>query len=320
MDDQADPKQPTQAHPKHILDWMNERFPFAGAIGFFTLFLTTLVVARGTLENTEIHLYLRDILGALAVWSFFLVVRIFDEHKDYEEDILNHPGRVLQSGQITLAHLKVMAGVSIAAQLTFSIWVDKGIGPAVYSWLIMFGWTCLMGKEFFCGEWLEKRLTLYAFSHMLVTPMAIWWMANLALPGTTATPELITMMILAFISGFTFEITRKTRGPEEERPTVDSYSKIFGTRGSALVVMGLASLMLAAQYWLVNLIHPANIGIAYSILLLGWILSMFTLFKFIKAPTLKGRENNEKLVALSMLIGYGVIIGSGIATHGLAFG
>lgn len=308
---------------KRIVAWMNERFPFANALLFFILYLTSAAVARTALDH-EIKISLFDVINCLLTWGLFLVIRVFDEHKDYEEDVLNHPQRVLQSGLITLKHLKVLASISIAAQLLFSFHLDSyTLGSATISWLMMFTYLCLMGAEFFCGSWLEKRLTLYAFSHMLIMPLIVFWLANIATPSddirNVFTPSLYAMMLLAFVSGFCFEIARKTRGPEEERETVDSYSKIFGTKGSAYVVMGLITGMLFSQALLLFFLGIEAMW-AYGIALIAtYILAIKQVASFVAAPNLKGREKNEAAIAINMLVGYLVIIIAVLVNNGIAW-
>lgn len=313
----------TDSLTKRIIAWMNERFPFPNAILFFILYLTSAIVARAMLD-TEIQLSFIDLVNCIITWGLFLVIRIFDEHKDYDLDVLNHPQRVLQSGLITLTHLKVLAAISITAQLIFSLYLDSfTLGGATISWLIMFGYLCLMGVEFFCGEWLEKRLTLYAFSHMMIMPLIVFWMANIALPGSEPqailTSSLFIMMLLAFVSGFCFEIARKTRGPEEERDTVDSYSKIFGTKGSAYVVMGLITGMLISQVVLLTSLD-VNLIWAYGIaLLVTYALAIKQVLAFIAKPSLKEREKNEAAIGINMLFGYLVIIIAALVNNGVAW-
>jgi 4-hydroxybenzoate polyprenyltransferase len=309
--------------PKRIIAWMNERFPFANALLFFVVYLTSASVARSVSEQ-EIHFSLMDVLVCLITWSFFLVIRIFDEHKDYEQDVINHPQRVLQSGLITLSHLKVLAFISVAAQLLFSVYSDGfTLGSATLSWLILFGYLCLMGAEFFCGEWLEKRLALYAFTHMMIMPLIVFWLANLAVPSETLTHVLTTplfiMMLLAFVSGFCFEIARKTRGPEEERDTVDSYSKIFGTKGSAYVVMALIAAMLVCQILLLNSMQITHLWVYSLILITTFALAIKQVFSFVSAPSLKAREKNEAVIAINMLIGYLVVIVAACVSNGIAW-
>jgi len=302
---------------------MDERFPFANALLFFILYLTSAAVARSVLDQ-EVKISLIDVISCLVTWGLFLVIRVFDEHKDYQQDVLNHPQRVLQSGLITLKHLKIMAIIAITAQVLFSLYLDDfSIGGATISWLIMFTYLCLMGAEFFCGEWLEKRLTLYAFSHMMIMPLTVFWLANLATPSvdvtSVLTPSLYVMMLLAFVSGFCFEIARKTRGPEEERDTVDSYSKIFGTKGSAYVVMALVSTMLVSQVLLLLSIDVNYIW-AYCIALVAtYILAIKQVFSFVAEPSLKGREKNEAAIAINMLVGYLVVIIAVLVSNGIAW-
>ncbi len=125
-------------------------------------------------------------------------------------------------------------------------------------------------------------------------------------------------MLLAFVSGFAFEITRKTRGPEEERETVDSYSKIFGAKGAARIVIVLVIVMVAIQAYLVYAVG----GLSYwpALLVLGGVLSaaLKSLFAFIAEPSLAGREKNELTMALATLVGYLVLVISLYVSRGLA--
>jgi 4-hydroxybenzoate polyprenyltransferase len=308
---------------KRIIAWMDERFPFTNALLFFILYLTSAAVARSALDQ-EVKVSLLDLVNCLITWGLFLVIRVFDEHKDYELDVLNHPKRILQSGLITLKHLKILASIAIIAQVAFSLHLDNyTLGSATLSWIIMFTYLCLMGVEFFCGAWLEKRLTLYAFSHMMIMPLIVFWLANIATPSTdishVLTPSLYVMMLLAFVSGFCFEIARKTRGPEEERETVDSYSKIFGTQGSAYVVMALVTGMLLSQALLLFFLGIETIW-AYGIALcVTYVLAIKQVVSFVAAPSLKGREKNEALIAVNMLVGYLVIIVAILVNNGISW-
>ncbi|RZU48200.1 4-hydroxybenzoate polyprenyltransferase [Fluviicoccus keumensis] len=302
--------------PARFMAWVHQRFALPNALLFFILYITAAVVARAA-AGGEIALGGLDVLACVVTWSFFLLLRVFDEHKDYELDCKNHPTRVLQSGLITLDHLKIVGGVTLVLQLGFSLARDGGFGPTMIAWSAMFAWTCLMGKEFFIEEWLNKHLTWYAVSHMLVMPLIVWWLANMAVPGVTLTPQLEALMLLAFISGFCFEITRKTKGPEEERDTIESYSRIFGTQGSAMVVMGLVTAMVVNQIWLINLLSPEKFPIWSGVVLgLFWLMGMKQLLAFTKAPSTEGREKNEKSVALTLLAGYAVVIGVVLSLHG----
>ncbi|OUS04684.1 prenyltransferase [Gammaproteobacteria bacterium 42_54_T18] len=317
MNDQTTPLSLENPLGKRLLAWAKERFPLANGILCIVLYITAALVGRHLENSGPVSISFVDIVGALLCWSFFLVLRVFDEHKDYELDVKNHPQRVLQSGLITLGHLKVVGVVAILLQFAWSVYLDKGLGSVTTAWLIMFGWACLMGKEFFCGEWLEKRLVLYAFSHMLIMPLIMWWLVQMGQPSANVVALIITLGALFFVSGFAFEITRKTRGPDEERETVDSYSKIFGAKGSALVVLILILTMVVLQYYVVTQISSSTFWVGAVFLLAGLLISLVSLSKFLKQPSLVGRERNEKAVAMTMLFGYGVVIAEVISENGV---
>ncbi|MET1076635.1 MAG: UbiA family prenyltransferase [Pseudomonas sp.] len=303
--------------PSRFLAWLKERFPFANALLFFILYLATATVVRAG-QTGSLEVSLRDLIGCLVTWSFFLLLRVLDEHKDYQLDCHNHPQRVLQSGLISLRHLKVAGVLAVLAQGLWSLWLDQGIGQVTLAWVALLAWTGLMAKEFFIHDWLNRHLTWYAVSHMLVMPLVVWWLANLAAPGCTLSLELQAMMALAFVSGFCFEITRKTKGPEEERDSIESYSRIFGTRSSAVLVVVLVSLMLLNQLWLLRLLVNGWPVWAVLVLVAAYALALRQLFAFIRTPSAALRGKNEALVALTMLAGYAVLIATVALDHGLS--
>lgn len=287
---------------------MDERFPFKNMPAWVVWYLLAAVIARYTVDQEYLTLGLHDVVGALITSSFFLLLRVFDEHKDYELDCHNHPERVLQSGLITLWHLKVIGFLCIIAELIWALHLDSGVGVVTISWVVMFGYSLLMAKEFFVGEWLEKRLVLYALSHQIIIPMTIWWTCVMGAPEAEPGMIIYWLMGLSFATGMTLEIVRKTRGPEEERDTVDSYSKVFGTQGSAYVVLVLATFMLLQMLAISGFIVSDSFYIGFSLIFLAYAFVLYNVLGFIRAPSLRGREKNEVACALFMLIGYLVLI------------
>ena len=274
---------------------------------FVILYLTCVVLARHSFGG--IALSAVDLIGALVCWSYFLLLRIFDEHKDYQLDLLNHPQRILQSGLIRLFHLRLLAAVAISAQLVWSLYADDWqLRAATLAWMLAFTWTLLMGKEFFCGAWLERHLTLYAFSHMLVMPLIVWWLLNLGASGVALSGNSILLMLIAFVSGFCFEITRKTRGSDEERDSVDSYSRIYGSKGAANIIIFLLLTLSVLQATLIERLHGTLPWLAMAAIASMTALAVAGLMAYRRTATMAARETNEKRVALLMLTGYLCII------------
>ena len=61
---------------------MHERFPLENAVLFVVLYVAALSVGRTLTTTGPITWTLIDALAFVAVWSFFLMLRVFDEHKD----------------------------------------------------------------------------------------------------------------------------------------------------------------------------------------------------------------------------------------------
>jgi 4-hydroxybenzoate polyprenyltransferase len=289
--------------------WMMERFPPDHWVMFFVMYATAVVTGRFLSGSGAMTLGWMDLLGFAAAWSFFLMLRVFDEHKDYELDLHNHPERVLQSGRVTLGHLKALGVLAIATQAGVSVFLDEGVGSVTTLWVLVIVWSSLMAKEFFIGAWLEKRLVLYALSHMVVMPMALVWMAQMG-AGSAELPETIGLLAgLSFLSGAAFEVTRKAKGAEEERETIESYSRILGVRGAAVTVL---LLLTGSTAVLALLIRGAFDGAAGWLWYLGLVAILvppfFSLLRYMGTATAKTRKANEAAVGLAMLASYGILI------------
>jgi len=311
---------PDSALPIRLAAWASERFPMANAVLFLVLYIAAVAFGRALTTEGPVRLDLMDGAGFFAAWSFFLMLRVFDEHKDYELDCQNHPQRVLQSGRVSLGHLKLLGIAAIVCQAGSSLWLDEGLGLVSRSWAVVMLWSALMAREFFVGPWLEKRLVLYALSHMLVMPMAMVWMAQVG-AGDQRLPAAVGLLAaLSFLSGAAFEVTRKSRGADEERPTVASYSQVLGPGGAAATVFGL----LAVGTLLLGAMIQQTLGDHSSP---GWFLALAallllpgaSLLRYGRGPTEGARKLNEALVGLNMLASYGLLVAATVVARGLTW-
>ena len=284
---------------KNFVAYLQERFPPVNMLLFVILFFT--VYSISSLSPTAAPLRGVAWGGVVAVVSFFFRLRVFDEIKDYQLDALNHPQRVLQSGRVTLPQLMRVALVGTAIELVWS--VTMGTAAAV-AWVAAVGYSLLMRYEFFVGEWLQKRLLLYAASHMLIMPLVIAWIWLAFNP--TLSIHVGLLAALSLLAGFSFEIARKIHAPAAERVTVDSYSKAIGYQASiALVVLlllagavvqGQLLLAVAARFWAFAVLGGSFLAtlVAYGIVLTNP-----------REPALRKAELG---VSLFMLISYVTII------------
>ncbi|MEE2786228.1 MAG: prenyltransferase [Myxococcota bacterium] len=304
-----------------LFAWANERFPASNAVLFVVLYGAALLYGRSLNTDGPLSMSGFDLLGFAAVWSFFLMLRIFDEHKDYDLDCVNHPDRVLQSGLIRLSHLKVLCGLAICIQAAYGLIADGGLGPITFAWIAVMAWSSLMAVEFFCGAWLEKRLVLYALSHMLVMPIALLWMVQMGAGHAPLNPDVGWLAGLSFLSGAAFEITRKLKAPEDERPTVDSYTKVMGLSLAPLVVLCLLGGETAFLMILACLVFGGILSSGWYLALAAPMLpAIWALLRFRRAPSASRAKMSEGAVALTMLSGY-VLLSAALVIHrGLEWG
>ena len=303
-----------------ILAWMGERFPFANIIGVALIWAAALAWGRALIVPGPVPVHARDAVGAIAAVAFFLMLRIFDEHKDYATDCLAHPDRVLQRGLITLRHLKMIGALAIAWQLGASILTDGGAGPVTRAWIVAFVWSLLMAKEFFVRDWLRPRLVLYALSHMVVMPLAVFWMIRMSTGAATSLPASIWMLpLVSYLTGFAFEIARKLKAPADERDNVDSYTKALGTRRAPAiltVVLTLAAIGFAGIFAVVA--DGWTVVFADALLAGVLLMTVKALLRFRRNPAASTAKACESMVGLTVGVSHIVLLFVAMAARGIA--
>ena len=225
---------------KRLRAYLSERFPLFGHVLLIISYYSSNQFLAKALVNPGVPMQytLLSALGALTLLFFFFHLRVFDEHKDFEEDSRFHPHRVLQRGVITLADLRVLAAIALVLEVALSL--AAGRAPFV-AWIFPFLFSLLMLREFFAADWLRRHFLVYATSHMLLMPLLslmIFSFATQRYPWE-APPLFWLYAFVGFFVTFNVEVSRKIRAPQDEVEGLDSYSKIFGTYGAAWIVLGL---------------------------------------------------------------------------------
>ncbi len=287
--------------------WIDERFPPVQGILFLTLYALALLSGRAFAEPGALAVGLRDLVGFLGFYAFFLLLRIVDEHKDFEADGRNFPRRVLQRGLIGLADLRWIGAAAFVLPGAVSLWLDGGFGAVTGLWLAVIVWGTLAAVEFFAGAFLRPRLVLYAAVHMLIMPLVVAWAMAVGSPKVPL-GGLALLAALAYCSGFVFEIGRKIKAPEDERETVDSYSRRFGPRGAARVMVALlvaANALLAVLVWRFGGgAAPVVAGLLAALLAVGSVAAM----GFSARPTRRRAKRLETSAVGTVLAGYLLVI------------
>ncbi len=171
--------------------------------------------------------------------AFFFKLRLYDEIKDYELDLVINPTRPLARGLVKHSDLYTGIAACIVAELAF--FGARGMAGLVGISLAI-AYSLLMYKEFFIRERIRPHLTTYAISHTVVSGML-----SLALVAAMSGEYPWAMSRPAYLFALNswclfniFEFGRKTFASSEERDGVESYSKIFGRFGAVALVLSMA--------------------------------------------------------------------------------
>jgi hypothetical protein len=226
--------------PRRLAAYLAERFPVLGhGLLIAAYYSSNQFLARAlTQPGRPMHYDVTSLLGAVTLFCFFFHLRVFDEHKDYAEDMIHHPDRVLQRGVITLRDLKLLGGIAIVIEIALA--AVRGL-PALAAWGIAFVFSLLMLKEFFVRDWLKRHFLVYATSHMLLMPLLSLMVFSFATgrwPWEAPGWYLVYSWVGFFVT-FNWEVSRKIRAPEDEREGVETYTRIFGTYGAAYIVLAI---------------------------------------------------------------------------------
>ncbi len=207
-------------------------------------------------------------VAAVVCLLLFLQLRIADEHKDHEDDCRWRPERAVPRGLVSLAELRWLGLAAAVIQVAATTLLDWRLVPVL---LLVWGWMALMSVEFFVPAWLKARPILYMVSHMAVMPLiALYAVACGARSAVTGSPAVAAFLALAFLNGVVLEIARKSWALCDEREGVETYSRLWGPRRSATVVviagLGSAGLALAVQAllglsWGFSLVVLAGLGL-----------------------------------------------------------
>lgn len=247
-------------------------FPLSSFIGSI---LTAVAVQLTYLRLFDIKLpsLFQLILPGLVLTSISLLIRIMDEFKDYQDDLINFPNRPLPSGRVFKKDLHFLAGVCIFIVLLLSL---SSLKLLLWSFITL-GFTFLMLKWFFIENVMRKSLPLAFLSHH---PIVLFNFTYLLIACSEVDPRVDlskVFYILPICLIFTnWEITRKIRAPEQET-SYTTYSKIWGPRFAISIAIMIQLVFTSTVFLILNTLESS-----FLILCLFAMTQLFLIFPSLK--------------------------------------
>ena len=219
--------------------YQKERFPVATyGIYIFSIVFGTFCFAIDKTYNPNWIMFLP--MFAVAFLQF-LMVRIVDEFKDYEEDAKYRPYRPVPRGLVTLKELGILGGICAAVQVGITAILNlKGLIFLGLVWLF-FG---VMSKSFFIKKLVDKHILLEVTLDELLMPILVLYLSTFV---TSISVKLIPFLILSYLGSWIVEIARKVRCKEDEEEGVKTYTAVFGIPAATMIVVILEALIMIMQ-------------------------------------------------------------------------
>jgi 4-hydroxybenzoate polyprenyltransferase len=237
---------------KRFYLYQKERFPIAGyavLVGAFSFSAISYSrICRGETGFVDWKTFL---VGIFTTISLFLLVRIFDEFKDAEDDAKYRKELPVPRGLVSLRELGILGAVLIILQIVVNlIFFPK----MLLIYFIIIAYLALMGKEFFIASWLKKHQFWYVVSHMFIIPLIDIYASGLdwLLAGVSAPAGLLFFFAVSYMNGIVLEIGRKIRIPEKEAHGVLTYTSMLGINRAVI-------------YWIIVLFVTLSLSVAASV-------------------------------------------------------
>jgi 4-hydroxybenzoate polyprenyltransferase len=228
------------------LTYLKERFPFSTyvlLVGGFTF--SGLYLAGGALKEN---------LSALSFsfWGlmiFFALLRLMDELKDYDKDVIAHPERPLPRGVLKVAQVNLAIKFTAIFMLLgggIAVLLGASVSGLLYVFITLYLW--LMFKEFFVGSELASYPALYGFSHqIIIVPLCLFTVA-------TVNPSMAISSFSFFYgfsilgSFFTYEVCRKL--DPRAHHILKTYLYIYGPKKIILFILCTSLVAMVADFYL----------------------------------------------------------------------
>ena len=216
--------------------YQKERFPVL-VYGLYILCLTFATCFYNTkMLEIESNVGIFIVMFVVAFLQF-LMVRIIDEFKDYDEDKKYRPYRPVPRGLIKLQELRVLFVICVVIQLALTLIVN----PFSFIFLLVL-WIVfiLMTKGFFIKKVLDKHILLEVAFDEIMLPVMILYLASFIKIDMSI---LWRLLLLSYVVSWIIEIARKVRCKKDEEKGVKTYTAVFGIPKACILLSGLELLL-----------------------------------------------------------------------------
>lgn len=291
------------------IQFTKERFEPWSHLTMIAVFLLAHLLVAKALRPITASAFL-DVALIIGVIAFYFKLRLYDEVKDYELDVVINKHRPLPRGLLT--HKDMYRGMAICIAIELVCFGLQGMNGFL-AIIIAILYSLLMYKEFFIAEKIRPLLTTYALIHTIVTTFLSFAIFSF-LTGETflsiiRDPQLFSFALSNWLLFNIFEFGRKTFATSEERENVDTYSSLFGRTGAVMLVVSQAVI---AHFLVLSLkgAHTAFLlgGFGLLLLILGLLSGYYISSNSVKAAKMYRNFSSVYIIVFYLILIIGHII------------
>ena len=288
---------------RRFVGYLGQRFP----VPVYALLIGALVAgAAGAAEagrTGAVGVGWHPVGAFVTALLVFFHLRVFDEFKDFEQDRLAHPQRLLSRGVISLRELGWAGGLVLAVQAVVNgVMGATGVWEVVPWWVATVAFSVLMRFEFGLGEWLRRRLVLYALLHNPIVALLMLYVDAVHRQGRSFGWLAVGFVAVASFTSLGFEVGRKLRAPSDELDGQDTYTKALGTTKASVLLM---LVMLAAGVAAAVTAHLGHVRMwAVATVVAVTLLALIPVVAFMRRPDARGAKRAEAASSAYALVLY----------------
>lgn len=240
---------------KFIKKWytyQKERFPvliygtYMLVVVLSVFFVTNYLKYQNDFSKDKLQWLLIIPMFAVAFLQF-LMIRIVDEFKDYEEDCKYRPYRPVPRGLVSLKELGVIFVICAIIQVIVSIVYSNYI-PLIAVWIFFF----IMSKGYFIKKFISKHLLIEVALDEILMPLLIIYLIGFVDIKILQSSSLIyVFLVLAYLIAWIVEIARKIRCKEDEEEGVRTYTAVLGIKKATILLWMLETIVFGLQMFLI---------------------------------------------------------------------
>lgn len=177
-------------------------------------------------------------LAFVSTFIWFVLIRIFHEHKDFDENMRVRPYLPVQRGVVSLKELKFAAAFLMMVQLAISVYIHWMVGAVAIGGYL---WLAFMTKDYGIPVLLKRYPIAYVLSQLTIVLFVALHITAFSWGGNrTPNPSLVYFVLFTYFNGAAIIVGRKMKAPAEEREGLFTYSNELGLENASYLLMSVA--------------------------------------------------------------------------------